>query len=85
MFLQNLFVSIATRRRRLVPKNLEKTGAQLPKRWQELLDVAHQKPIKACPTSRTAVCEPGELQKRESDIASSPPHASGDFRDGWGL
>lgn len=85
MFLQNLFVSIATWRRRLVPKNLDKTGAQLPKRWQDLLDVAPQKQIKTYSTSRTAVCEPGELKKRESDIASSPAHASGDFRNGWGL
>ena len=45
MFLQNLFASMKARRHRSARRHLQKTGPQLPKRWQELLDVAQQKQI----------------------------------------
>lgn len=84
MFLQNLFASIAIRRRRSAQQNLEKTGAQLPKRWQELLDVARQKQIKTHPRSGSEVSEPSELREKNKTIAG-PHRPSRAFRDGWGL
>ena len=84
MFLQNLFASIAIRRRRLAHQNLEKTGAQLPKRWQELLDVARQKQIKEDPGSGIAASEPNELREHDKNVARSH-QPSRPFRDGWGL
>jgi len=47
MFLQNLFASMKARRHRSARRRLQKTGPQLPQRWQELLDVAQQKQIEA--------------------------------------
>jgi hypothetical protein len=45
MFLQNLFASMKARRHRSARRRLQKPGPQLPKRWQDLLDVAQQKQI----------------------------------------
>lgn len=47
MFLQNLFASMKAHRHRSARRHLQKTGPKLPKRWQELLDVAQQKQIEA--------------------------------------
>jgi hypothetical protein len=52
MFLQNLLAAIRARRRRSAQRHLQKTGPKLPKRWQELLDVANQKQIE--PFTRAA-------------------------------
>ena len=47
MLLPNLFASITTRRRRSA-QPFEKKATKLPRRWQELLDVARQKQVETC-------------------------------------
>jgi hypothetical protein len=47
MFLQKLFASLRVLRRRSWQQPLRETGHELPKRWQELLDVAKQKPFES--------------------------------------
>lgn len=49
MFLQKLFASIRVRRRRSAEQHIEEKGAQIPRRWQELLDVAKPKPVETLP------------------------------------
>jgi hypothetical protein len=83
MFLQNVFSSMATRRRRLARQNREKTSVPLPKRWQELLDVTRHKQIQSYPISNAS--EPRGLHEKDGSTASSSPRPSRAFRDGWGL
>jgi hypothetical protein len=45
MFLQKLFAWIRVRRRGSAQQPIEEKGAPLPKRWQELLDVANPKQV----------------------------------------
>ena len=45
MFLRKLFGWIRVRRRGSAPQHIEEKGAPLPKRWQELLDVANPKQV----------------------------------------
>lgn len=45
MFLQKLFAWIRLRRRGSDQQHIEEKGAPLPKRWQELLDVANPKQV----------------------------------------
>jgi len=52
MLLQNLFASIRIRRSRSA-QPFVKTGTKLPKRWQELLDVARQKEVETAPLDGT--------------------------------
>jgi|GEM_PF-5369446 len=64
MFLQNLFASMKARRYRSARPHPEKTVSQLPKRWQELLEVAQQKQIEADPRPTPEVTESHHLQHR---------------------
>ena len=64
MFLQNLFASMKARRQRSAWRCLEKTGSQLPKRWQELLDVAQQRQIEADPRPTPEATESHHLQDK---------------------
>jgi len=64
MFLQNLFASMKTRRHRSARGRLQKTGPQLPQRWQELLDVAQQKQIEADTRPAPAATESQHLQDK---------------------
>ena len=45
MVLQKLFAWIRVRRHGSAQQHIEEKGAPLPKRWQELLDVANAKQV----------------------------------------
>jgi hypothetical protein len=64
MFLQSLFTSMKARRHRSARRRLQKTGPQLPQRWQELLDVAQQKQIEADTRPAPEATESHHLQDK---------------------
>lgn len=64
MFLQSLFASMKERRHGSARRHLQRTGSELPKRWQELLDVAQQKQIEAGTRPAPDAAESHHLQDK---------------------
>jgi len=64
MFLQKLFASIKVRRRRSAEQPIEEKAPKLPRRWQELLDVAKPKQVETLPRPAVGATEATRLHDK---------------------